>query len=285
MGGVTDPLARFHDQVRLRRREDEPVLGIVRDTDGPVVRRYPETPGTSWASCECPNGLGDDPDAWIARQVVFFSERGEQVEWKTYGYDEPADLGERLVRAGFVAEEVEALVLGESAALVHDVELPPGIRLREVDAGDEDAFRRIHRLWCRVWSPDLDTTGCEAAWETSHAARLLQEKELSGDDLVIVLAEEATGPDVGEALCAAWLRFAPGTDFASLWGGSTHPDWRRRGLYRATVDRRARIAVERGYPLIRVDCSPDSRPILTALGLRAVATTTPYVLPVAAPSP
>ena len=217
--------------------------------------------------------------------MVFFSERGEQVEWKASGYDEPADLGERLVRAGFVPEEEEALVLGESEVLVHDVELPPGIRLREVDAGDEDAFRRIHRLWCRVWSPDLDATGCAAAWETSHAARLVQEKEQSGDDLVIVLVEEADGSHEGEALCAAWLRFAPGTDFASLWGGSTHPDWRGRGLYRATVAHRARIAVERGYPLIRVDCSPDSRPILTALRLRAVATTTPYVLPVAAPAP
>jgi hypothetical protein len=282
-GVVTDALlALFHDQVRIARREDEPMPGIVRDTDGPVVRRYPETPGTSWCSCECPSGLGEDPDAWIARQVVFFSDRGEQVEWKTYGYDDPADLGERLERAGFVAGDEEALVLGESALLVHDVELPTGVRLREVEADDEATFRRIHRLWCRVWSPNLDAAGCEEAWAGSHAARLLEEKELSGDDLVIVVAEEA---EAGETLCAAWLRFTPGTDFASLWGGSTDPDWRRRGLYRATVAHRARIAVRRGYPLVRVDCSPDSRPILTALGLRAVATTTPYVLPVPAPSP
>lgn len=60
---VTDELlARFHDQIRLARREDEPAPGIVLDSDGPVVRRYPQTPGTSYAMVECPAGLGDDPD-------------------------------------------------------------------------------------------------------------------------------------------------------------------------------------------------------------------------------
>lgn len=273
---MSDPLlVLFHQQVRLARREDEPMPGIVRDVDGPVVRRYPEEPGTSWSSCECPSGLGDDPDHWVARQAAFFRERAEEVEWKTYDYDEPADLGDRLVRHGFVPEDEEALVLGESARLVHDVDLPPGTRLREVGAGDEAAFRAVHRLWCRVWSPDLDAEGCEAAYTTSHAERLRVEKDRSGDGLVVVLVEEVDG---GRPLCAAWLRFTPGTAFASLWGGSTDPGWRGRGLYRATVAHRARIALERGHPLIRVDCSPDSRPILLALGLRAVATTRPYVL-------
>ncbi len=249
--------------------------GIVLDTDGPVVRRYPEVPGTSWASCECPSGLGDDPDHWIARQAAYFGARGERVEWKTYGYDDPADLGERLARHGFVAEEQEALVLGEAARLVHDVAVPGDIALREVAADDTASFLRIHRLVERVWRPGRDAGEVDAAFGDSRTRQLIEEKARSGDDLVVVVAEER---GTGDVLCAAWLRFTPGTDFASLWGGSTHPDHRRRGLYRATVAHRARIAVERGYRLIRVDCSPDSRPILTALGLRAVATTTPYVL-------
>jgi ribosomal protein S18 acetylase RimI-like enzyme len=95
------------------------------------------------------------------------------------------------------------------------------------------------------------------------------------DALDVVLAEES--PE-GPALCAAWLRYTPGTDFASMWGGSTLPEWRRRGLYRATVTHRARLARDRGYRYMRLDTSPDSRPILERLGLRAVATTTPYVL-------
>ena len=60
--------------------------------------------------------------------------------------------------------------------------------------------------------------------------------------------------------------------------GTTHPDWRRRGLYRATLAHRAALAIERGASLVRVDTSPESRPILLALGLYAVATTVPCVL-------
>ena len=63
-----------------------------------------------------------------------------------------------------------------------------------------------------------------------------------------------------------------------LWGGSTLPEWRRRGFYRALVSHRARLAIERGYPYARVDTSPDSRPILTALGMLPIEGTRPFVL-------
>lgn len=38
---------------------------------------------------------------------------------------------------------------------------------------------------------------------------------------------------------AAWLVIIPGTEFAALWGGSTLAEWRRKGIYRALVARRA----------------------------------------------
>ena len=53
--------------------------------------------------------------------------------------------------------------------------------------------------------------------------------------------------------------------------------WRRRGIYRALVAARARLAEARGFSLMQVDASDDSRPILERLGLIAVTTTTPYV--------
>lgn len=40
---------------------------------------------------------------------------------------------------------------------------------------------------------------------------------------------------------------------------------------------RARIALEHGYPIVQVDASDDSRPILERLGLHVVGGTTPYV--------
>ena len=84
--------------------------------------------------------------------------------------------------------------------------------------------------------------------------------------------------ETGEAVSYAILRMTEGTQFCGLWGGSTLPSWRRRGLYRALVSHRASMALERGYTLARVDTSPDSRPILVRLGLHPVADIRPYVL-------
>jgi hypothetical protein len=103
---------------------------------------------------------------------------------------------------------------------------------------------------------------------------------------VVVVAEAETqtqtegdtaGEMAGEMVCASWVRFHEGTDFASLYGGSTLARWRGRGIYRATVAHRARLAAERGHRFLQVDATDASRPILTRLGLLPVATTTPYV--------
>jgi GNAT superfamily N-acetyltransferase len=59
--------------------------------------------------------------------------------------------------------------------------------------------------------------------------------------------------------------------------GATLPEWRGRGIYRATVAHRANLAAERGFRFVEVDASSDSRPILERLGFVAVTTTTPYV--------
>jgi len=42
------------------------------------------------------------------------------------------------------------------------------------------------------------------------------------------------------------------------------------------VAHRATVAAERGYRYLRVDASPESRPILERLGFVAITTVTPY---------
>lgn len=81
-----------------------------------------------------------------------------------------------------------------------------------------------------------------------------------------------------EPVGAARLELHAGTDFASLWGGGTVPGWRGRGVYRALVAFRARIAAARGFTYVQVDATAYSRPILERLGFAALGTTTPYVL-------
>ena len=91
------------------------------------------------------------------------------------------------------------------------------------------------------------------------------------DPTHLVLAESG-----GRVVAAAWLLPMPGTSVAGLWGGSTLPAFRGRGVYSALVRARANEAARRGYRLLQVDASTDSRPILERAGLVAVGTTTPY---------
>jgi GNAT superfamily N-acetyltransferase len=170
-----------------------------------------------------------------------------------------------LGRAGFVAEEPETLILGEvDAILARPSALPSKVVMRDVE--EQADFHRIAVLMDALWHNGLERI----------EDRLAAESRMSPDRLVVTLIEEALKGPEGPALTAAWIRFHPGTGFASLWGGGTLPEWRRKGLYSAILAHRARIAKDRGYEYLRVDATEDSRPILQKLGLHAVTTTTPY---------
>lgn len=69
---------------------------------------------------------GAELDAFIAGQRDFFTEIGRPVEWKHHGGDLPVDLPERLVAAGFEAEQRETVMVGEAAGLAATPVLPEG---------------------------------------------------------------------------------------------------------------------------------------------------------------
>jgi GNAT superfamily N-acetyltransferase len=76
---------------------------------------------------------------------------------------------------------------------------------------------------------------------------------------------------------SARITFGPGPDFAGLYSAATRPGWRGRGIYRAIVAYRARLAADRGLAYLRVETTTMSRPILRRLGFEPVTTTTTYV--------
>lgn len=192
-----------------------------------------------------------------------FGKCGERFEWKLHGHDLPNDLSQRLRAAGFVPEERETIVIAPVAKLaVVEVRLPDGVSLREVTSSSD--FERIAALEQTFWG-DED----QRDWLVDM---LESERSVDPDALTIVVAEAGR-----TVVCAAWIRFEQDTEFATLWGGATLPEWRRRSIYRATVAYRARLAAERGFRYLETDASDDSRPILERLGFAAVTTTTPYV--------
>jgi len=93
--------------------------------------------------------------------------------------------------------------------------------------------------------------------------RLLRE----GADTIAVV-----GYVEGKPAAAGRLELPRSRSFASMWAGGTNPSLRKRGLYRALVAERTRMARDRGYKYLTVDALETSRPILEGLGFRAITT-------------
>jgi GNAT superfamily N-acetyltransferase len=251
-------LAVYNAQLRGHVHEPLPE-SITVDRDGPLFRTV-GFGGQGWVEYRDLGGIeGEELDELIARQVRFFTERGEPFEWKLHGHDRPADLPQRLLAAGFEPEETETVVIGLVADLAFEPSLPDGVSIREVT--ERADLRRIGTME-------------EAVWDEDHSwlDDLATEREADPESLRIFLAE--AGDTV---VSAGWLRFPSGTEFATLWGGATLEEWRGRGIYRALVAERARLAAGRGRVYIETDASDDSRPILERLGFVPVTTTTPYI--------
>lgn len=248
-----DLLAAYDEHLR---GAGVPVLGTWTERDGPLLRVVGERRGFVTG----PRDLsGYDVDALIAAQTTYFGARGEGVEWKTRGHDLPADLPERLRAAEFAAEPTETVVIGRIAGLPTAPAVPDDVVIRRVGG---EAIPAIVALKTQVWGRDYGFNG-------DHLSGILA---AAPDRLAIFTAEAA-----GQVVAAAWVELHEGGVFASLWGGSTLEAWRGRGIYRALVAVRARLAAEHGYRYLQVDASDDSRPILERLGFTAVTTTTPYI--------
>ena len=181
--------------------------------------------------------LAVPPD--VDRALARLRELPGHVEWKLYGHD-PEWLPGRLRAAGLEPEDEETVVVAETAALPAP---PADVELRE----DREAFERL-------------------------AAEVFGEPyELPWNGVAVVAFVD------GRPVSSGRVDLDPDTEFAGLFGGVTLPEYRGRGLYRATVLERARIARERGYSWLYVDALPTSRPILEHLGFVAITTTTPWV--------
>jgi GNAT superfamily N-acetyltransferase len=183
-------------------------------------------------------------DGEVGPLVARMREVPGHVEWKYYSHDGP-ELRERLLEAGLEPEDEETVVVAEAASIAppsDDIELSLA-----TDAFDELAGRVFGRRYA------------------------LPEKAVA----VVAMVD-------GQPVSGGRVDFGDGVEFAGLFGGVTLPEFRGRGLYRATVAKRAELARERGYRWLYSDALPTSRPILERLGFVAMTTTTPFVIPAAA---
>jgi GNAT superfamily N-acetyltransferase len=166
------------------------------------------------------------------------------VEWKYYSHDGP-ELRERLLAAGLEPDDEETVVVAEAASIAPP---PEDVELRIVDEEFVD-------LAASVFGDRFD----------------LPERAVA----VVAVVD-------GKPVSGGRIDFEEGVEFAGLFGGITLPEYRGRGLYRATVAKRAELARERGYRWLYSDALPTSRPILERLGFVPITTTTAFLIPAAA---
>ncbi|MFC4630507.1 GNAT family N-acetyltransferase [Promicromonospora alba] len=208
-------------------------------------------------------GGADEPEVrkLVADAIAHFRADGgiTKVEWKTRGHDHAPGLHDALLEHGFVPEDPESIMIGEAAALAADVPLPDGVTLRQVT--EEPDVRAMCAMQDEVF-------GAPVSDETANA---ILRRQALGDGMELWVAEAD-----GQIVTAGRLEPVADTEVAGIWGGSTRPEWRGRGIYRALTAARARSALALGKTLIHSDSTEYSRPILERYGFVKVSTTTPY---------
>lgn len=258
-------LAIFEQQLRFASTDPISERQAVPSDAPVVVRHVPLDPHARWGWVIWSKLTEANADQVIQEQIDFFTQLDKNFEWKRYGYDGPADLDDRLLQHGFVREEVESVMVLDLAE-AHSSTAPAQAQASE----GQVEVRRI------TDSADLDKVAQieEAVWNEPHgwiAGELRYELMLPDEPMLMYIAYAD-----GVPAAAAWIRFYKGTDFAGLFGGSTLPAYRKRGLYTALLAVRAQEARGRGYRFLTVDASAMSRPILEQHGFVRITTATAF---------
>lgn len=182
-----------------------------------------------------------------------FAEVNQNFEWKVYSYDEPSNLVSLLEGEGFKADEKEALMVidldEDHFLLKRDTS-----SVREIT--DYNGIAEIMKLEKTIWNESFDDLG-ERLW-----------RDLNRTDCLTIY-----GSYEGETLVSAAWMYLEGESFSSLWGGSTLPEYRKKGHYTALLAARAKKAFEMNHPILTVDASTMSEPILQKCGFERLGYT------------
>ena len=201
---------------------------------------------------------GTNVEAAIDEQVAYFERLGQDFEWKLYDHDTPADLMARLAAKGFEIEPAEAIMVLELGTLPEMLAQPVYHTVKQVQ--DVAGVRDVVAVEEAVWAE-------EQGWLGQYLETALSTEP---ERMSIYLAYVEDKP-----VSAGWIYFPPESRFASLWGGSTLEEYRKRGLYGALLAVRAQEAQRRGVGYLTVDASPMSQPILERFGFVKIADSFP----------
>ncbi len=219
-----------------------------RDVVNGVVRHVAEPPRLNFVLY---SELDEESaDAAIEEQIAFFRELGQPFEWKVYDHDRPGDLRDRLLAHGLVADEPDTIMVLDLQAAPESLLAPVEADVRRL-AGPEQLDDVVSVLR-GVYDVPFDWVYPQLGGDMARPDYL---------SIYVAYADE-------RPVSAAWTYFYPDSPFAGLWGGSTLPDYRRRGLYSALLATRVQEAIARDKRYLIIDASHMSRPIVARHGFR-----------------
>jgi GNAT superfamily N-acetyltransferase len=200
--------------------------------------------------------LGAEIDSLVKEVRAWFAARGRrEFTWLVGDSSKPTDLRDRLLRLGARPDVDEPVYAG--MVLTQPPPAVEGVEVRPVETFEE--YAAVRELG---W----DLLGMSEEQRAEPRARLNATWEDYQDMDIVNFAAFVDG----RVVAAGGIQFTPYG--AYLAGGSTHPDYRGRGCYRALVRARWDAAVAQGTPLLAVQAGEMSKPILERLGFQQIAT-------------
>jgi len=192
-------------------------------------------------------------DSEIQSQIDYFAQKKLPFSWKVYDYDRPPDLLDRLIANGFTPDPPDDVMVLDMVDTPSALLSIPGGDVRQIETRHlGDVVQVLEQVWGGNFNWVYQRLG-------SHLA--------VPDYLSIFVAYID-----GQPGCAGWIYYHPGSEFASLWGGSTVLTMRNRGLYTAILAARMQEARSRGIRYLITDASPMSRPTLARYGFFPLTT-------------
>jgi GNAT superfamily N-acetyltransferase len=227
-----------------------------REITGDVVRLIRKAPGMNVVSFTFANErkLHDV----IHREVEYFAPMRQPFTWKAYDHDLLPNLKEELVSHSFVEDNDPASVM------VLDLNHAPAYLFQSIETDirrvtDVDGLKEVVHVLDTVW-------GGNNTWVYDRLGSHLQ---IPGYLSVYVAYVE------NEPASIAWTYFPRG-HFATLFAGSTIPEYRKQGLYTSLLATRIREIRDRGYPFAVVEAGSMSKPIVAKHGFQHLTTVHDY---------
>jgi hypothetical protein len=241
---IQDILALYDQQQRI----DIEYPGMRKDVSPRLVRFVRPAPGMS--TIQYSRLDESNADAAIQEQIEYFTQIKQPFSWKVYDHDRPPDLKTRLVAHGLQASELEGVMVLDLGEVSSSLLEPIRADVRPITRREQ--LVDVIRVEEQVWGSDFN-------WIVDRLGEHLAIPQFLSVYVAYVDDQPA---------CAGWAYFSPRGQFADLWGGSTVPAHRRRGLYSAVLALRVQEAQRRGYHFLTVDTSSMSQPIVAQHGFR-----------------